>query len=1132
MSPHYHLISQGDSSKIFKLAEGEAVGLSFDPSLAVFSRIGTSLNILLENGNEVLVEGYFAKSDNPDLPPFLLEDGVLVSGESFLASIEPDLDLSLAAGPAQFISKEGSSAYADSAGEIISSMSDALGIIETASLSSNILPGKSNFEAYSFHRVDHLASDSIIKIADTEGGQGKPSSEADSLLLFFGSGSNSFNIGSYLSQFNPSGKELKLKLDFGENPSSLSPPIQPAFGVRSTPSPIYPPQQAGKDEDSSEDTFQVIIKLAPEFKSFINIVAPQGSQDIYLELDESFDFSKSFTLSLFLGKDKNQIDLSFADETSLKSFMGLDFSNAFVVLDSGNMHISPEALSLLKELSSGHVDMSVHSSKIYPDLENQPNSFYKAGLYNGSSLETDSDILRFDIENHERSGNDSFINSYGVFASPTDQNISTNSISATKDIFFKIYSNPSGNNNAFGMSIDERASGISENILKAGGKISFTTKGHNAYGLALTKDQDAQYAKNTLVADEISIKVSALSKAYGLYLDTFGGNHTAANEILSRGDVYINISSDSQSSKVLAGIYALGNASNTDQHYNLIESGGEFKINIEQHSHKWNFAKLYGLSTIYEEDGKNLSTPLAQGIDNIIRLTDNADSVSISLKGHALNSLYGLYSSGPGKNIIEDTREAFDGTVTISIEVEGSISNNFALLAESYGKNIINTASGNDILTIAGNIEAKSYGINSIDSGAGSDQFHLKGNIKADNYGENFLNSGNGNDIIKIDGDIIASNSGKNIFDTGSGHDEFVLKGKLSAGAYSENEIKLGSGDDILNIQEGLSAGYLGTNTIIAGEGNDLIIINGNVFSDLYASNIIETGAGKDTIIINGTFSAEYASENIIRTGDGDDIIVLNGFVHNNSLQIEAENISDPENSDSDFLILQADSLYLFEKQYGDFLTDLLTNQGAKHGLKGIYLDSDDQKALAWLGDLVDSTGSNIEIGTGYFDPETNSLVKTDLSLHTNHEDSFFLSATMSEDIQNFFPDNDNALFLNIDEKDINSLDEVSINTSSAEMTNLPIPSGEELFQSYAEHDNGASLIKEAISYYSKNEDASPAIETKGLGQKEIMQSMAKEAISENITPDYDAIRSYDLSTDDTMVDEACQVEIIKSITG
>lgn len=110
---------------------GDAIEFDFDPTAATFTRDGGNLTLTHENGGRLVLPGFF---EGDALPTVTLADGTTLDGGEFLSSMDPDLEITTAAGPsaAGQVSSSGIGSYADSAGSLIGGI-DRLDSLDTNS---------------------------------------------------------------------------------------------------------------------------------------------------------------------------------------------------------------------------------------------------------------------------------------------------------------------------------------------------------------------------------------------------------------------------------------------------------------------------------------------------------------------------------------------------------------------------------------------------------------------------------------------------------------------------------------------------------------------------------------------------------------------------------------------------------------------------------------------------------------------------------------------------------------------------------------------------------------------------------------------------------------------------------------
>lgn len=93
------------------------VKFSFDVNDAIYSRDGED-NLIIEQGDSHLVFNDFFVTDGKELPEIELLDGTIVDGATFLASMNPDMDLTTAMGSIA-TPDSGGTEYSDGGGQLI-----------------------------------------------------------------------------------------------------------------------------------------------------------------------------------------------------------------------------------------------------------------------------------------------------------------------------------------------------------------------------------------------------------------------------------------------------------------------------------------------------------------------------------------------------------------------------------------------------------------------------------------------------------------------------------------------------------------------------------------------------------------------------------------------------------------------------------------------------------------------------------------------------------------------------------------------------------------------------------------------------------------------------------------------------
>lgn len=111
---------------------GQGVLFTFDLSETMFERAGDDLVIQMENGSQLLLEGFFVPGEDGGLPWLELFDGSVVEAVNYLAQANPQMDLTPAAGAP---GSGGLGTYADDAGNLVAGLegSGSLGTVNWAS---------------------------------------------------------------------------------------------------------------------------------------------------------------------------------------------------------------------------------------------------------------------------------------------------------------------------------------------------------------------------------------------------------------------------------------------------------------------------------------------------------------------------------------------------------------------------------------------------------------------------------------------------------------------------------------------------------------------------------------------------------------------------------------------------------------------------------------------------------------------------------------------------------------------------------------------------------------------------------------------------------------------------------------
>lgn len=134
-----HIQAPGDATRhVVAMTDTSSIYLDFNTDNSTFERSGNDLTITFENGGSVAMTDFFVVGDSAELPRLSLSDGTEVSATEFLQSMNPNMDLTTAAGPVNSLDGSGTN-YDDGAGDLLSGV-DRLGDLGTFHWGMMILP--------------------------------------------------------------------------------------------------------------------------------------------------------------------------------------------------------------------------------------------------------------------------------------------------------------------------------------------------------------------------------------------------------------------------------------------------------------------------------------------------------------------------------------------------------------------------------------------------------------------------------------------------------------------------------------------------------------------------------------------------------------------------------------------------------------------------------------------------------------------------------------------------------------------------------------------------------------------------------------------------------------------------------
>lgn len=109
-----------NTAESVKIQAGNTIEFMFEASSVSFSRSENSLVVTKEDA-QVILDDFFITADEK-LPELQLMDGTVVSAESFLQAMNPDMDLATALGSASRNPSSGEGEYTDSPGDLVGSL--------------------------------------------------------------------------------------------------------------------------------------------------------------------------------------------------------------------------------------------------------------------------------------------------------------------------------------------------------------------------------------------------------------------------------------------------------------------------------------------------------------------------------------------------------------------------------------------------------------------------------------------------------------------------------------------------------------------------------------------------------------------------------------------------------------------------------------------------------------------------------------------------------------------------------------------------------------------------------------------------------------------------------------------------
>lgn len=314
---------------------------------------------------------------------------------------------------------------------------------------------------------------------------------------------------------------------------------------------------------------------------------------------------------------------------------------------------------------------------------------------------------------------------------------------------------------------------------------------------------------------------------------------TLAGQMLTTSNAKTTIDAGAGDNTVAVGrMVTQGNEYGVTGGTNIVQTGGGKDTvaigtgGVAMHSVGANSSNT--VSTGAGDDSINISGSVQSLTSGRNVIDAGAGDDAINLTGGAS---YAMYAGGEGsRNVID----AGEGNNTVNVNKWAN--------ATDGGANVIQTGSGDDVITFGGTVTSQTDsggfgGTTEVDAGDGDNTLNFNYEVRA---------SGK---FVQGAGQPELGEGGSMAVSTGSGYDKITFSRAVGASAGSILNIDAGDGDNELAFGNTLQTHLNSTTHITTGSGDDTLNLK-HVQSGADAHTVINTGSGNDTVTIDSTGGA------------------------------------------------------------------------------------------------------------------------------------------------------------------------------------------------------------------------------------------------------------------------------------
>lgn len=779
--------------------------LAFDIENTSVERSANSLVFHFNDGGTITITDFFV-TEQTELPDFILSDGTKVHSKEFLQSLNPDMDMSTAAGPSS-ASSSGAGEYADAAGDLVGGVS-RLGDMESSQWS-----------------IEGMASDVEILSSTLP-----LSASADHVL----------------PPVRPVDPEPPVK------PIDPEPPVTTgAYQARAV---LY------NTTDSAATAVRFFLLDSDQkpiyLTSAADISISATSENSYFNLANlmiASDGSVMLNLSNEgLAAIQEALDLSGGDYTqALNLFDYITFTvNGYtytmqVIINHDGTYTPADALEDGRELDGQTI----------PEWHNESHSDTAENIHEANRTTGDgNDVVWLDNALDAQSGKTLSINLMGgddkihlaqgmsAHGQGSSNTIDTGTGNDSVQVLgLGIYAT-SGASNTIIASTGKNTVGILGGLIAQDNSSNLIDAGRGESTISIDGGLEAYMnSSNTVIsgANDDAIYGPQISASFNgkNTIDLGNGNNTINASILA----------------VQTGTNTVTTGAGADTI--IMDSGQGLK------------ASSGGTNTIHAGSGENTITAYAvqanNGSNTIISEGGN-DTITVTGKG--IESLAGgsnTIDAGDGKNTVTVTGNVkASGENSINAIKAGTDSDRLTvsenIQATMKGKNTIDLGNGDNTIEVTKDVAANYGGENTITMGSGNDTITAT-DIYASSDSKNIINMGDGTDVISVPG---SKHGG--IYSTGNNSHTTITKGDGLL-TINTDGISAGGSGSSFNIlgEDGKSADIIVNSYFLAGT-NSVININKNI-DDFTINN---AGRGRDLLLYaREGGKINLSAENITMTG-------------------------------------------------------------------------------------------------------------------------------------------------------------------------------------------------------------------------------------------------------------------------